>query len=461
MPPPLTLAEVPSYMWMIWAFDAVGVVFAFAFGTCLGSLTNALVYRLPRGIGVVTPPSACPSCGTTLTWRENIPVFGWLLLGGRCRFCKCKISPEYPIVEAAVGMLFVLLYLLWYVIPVHAGFGDAVWLGIDWAGLAPDWARGGLRSTWPPFVMVLLLVASLVAMTLVDAKTFSIPLVLAWFPTLVGVLTHAGFSVYVQQTVGRLPHASPGWTWVIPTPGPHGWGWIGAAVGGVAGVILANVLLAAGVFRRSFADYDTWEREALVKAGVADPDQFDPQSEEQAHLWVQYPHARREMLKEIAFLAPVVALALLGKFLAERWAGPWALDSTTFAYVPAANAPLWLQAVSGCLLGYLVGGGVVWAIRILGTLGVGKEAMGLGDVHLLAAVGACIGWLDAGLAFLASAFVGLAWVILGKVLSGKLTRVMPYGPYLAIATLLVVLCKPLVEMGLSRLLPAFAPVNLP
>lgn len=456
---PTILANIPSYMWSIWLFDAVGILFVFAFGTCLGSLTNALVYRLPRGIGVVTPPSACPSCGTTLTWRENIPVFGWIFLGGRCRFCKCKISPEYPIVEAVMGLLFVAIYVLWYIIPGR--FDSSTYFGIDWAAMAPDWTRAGLASTWPPFVMILLLVASLVAMTLVDAKTFSIPLVLAWFPTIVGLITHLAFGLYTQYTHGRLPHATPGWTWVIPTPGPHGWGWIGVSIGGMVGLGVANLLLKTGIFRRSFADYEEWEKGALAAAGVTDPDAFDPNADEQAHMWVQYPHARREMLKEIAFLAPFFAFALLGHLLAERYAGPWTFNSATFSYVPVKLAPLWLQALSGSLLGYLVGGGVVWVIRILGTLGVGKEAMGLGDVHLLAAVGACLGWIDSGLAFLASAFVGLAWVIVARIFSGKLTRVMPYGPYLAVATLLVLVCKPLIEMGLSRLMPGLAPVSLP
>ena len=89
------------------SFNIIQVIFAFAFGSCVGSLVNVLVYRLPLGISVVTPPSRCPSCSTQLTWRENIPVFGWIFLRGKCRFCKAKISAEYPLVEAFVGLLFV------------------------------------------------------------------------------------------------------------------------------------------------------------------------------------------------------------------------------------------------------------------------------------------------------------------------------------------------------------------
>jgi len=107
--------------------------------------------------------------------------------------------------------------------------------------------------------------------------------------------------------------------------------------------------------------------------------------------------------------------------------------------------------LTGVLMGYLIGGGVVWAVRILGSLAFGKEAMGLGDVHLMAAVGACLGWVDSTLAFFGAAFVGLFWFVLGSVFSGTFKRTMPYGPYLAISTVLVLLCKPLIEAGLSAL----------
>jgi leader peptidase (prepilin peptidase)/N-methyltransferase len=123
--------------------------------------------------------------------------------------------------------------------------------------------------------------------------------------------------------------------------------------------------------------------------------------------------------------------------------------------------PLWLSVLGGVLLGYLVGGGVVWGTRIAGSLGFGKEAMGLGDVHLMAAVGACLGWIDAVLAFFLAAFVGVAWAVLGVVAGGKVKRSMPYGPFLAVATLLVLFCKPLIERGLTRLLHAEVPINLP
>jgi len=178
-------------------------------------------------------------------------------------------------------------------------------------------------------------------------------------------------------------------------------------------------------------------------------------------VWVQYPHARREMMKEVVFVAPVVALAYLGGALASRWMGPATWDAASGALVLPHPPQLWLSVLGGVLLGYLVGGGVVWATRICGSLGFGKEAMGLGDVHLMAAVGACVGWIDAVLAFFLAAFVGVAWAVLGAVLGGKVKRSMPYGPFLAVATLLVLFCKPLIEKGLTLMMHATPPINLP
>jgi leader peptidase (prepilin peptidase)/N-methyltransferase len=156
------------------------------------------------------------------------------------------------------------------------------------------------------------------------------------------------------------------------------------------------------------------------------------------------------MVREMAFLAPAAVLGWLGAmglaWLAAR-AG-W-----------GAEPPLVLKVLGGVLLGYLIGGAVVWGVRIFGSIAFGKEAMGLGDVHLMAAVGACLGWIDATVAFFLAAFVGIFWVIVSNIASGRLSRAMPYGPYLAVATILVILCKPLVEMGLGRMFAGA--VNIP
>jgi len=450
------------YYWMMLGLKLTWALFCFAYGACIGSLTNVIVYRMPLGLSIVTPPSRCPKCQTRLSWKDNIPVLGWLLLRGRCRYCKNPISPEYPIVEAVVGALFVIFYLVCYVLPPHARF-----LGLDWGAMRPDWFANEASQTWPTFVILLILVGSLVAATLVDAKTSTIPLPIVWAPTLLALVAHTGHALWAQTHAWHF-RAAQGWTWAIPTPGPTGWSWIGLALGGTLGLILAMALLATRLITRSFADYQEWEEKARAEQTAATPTALPPTpsdpsppggavpaapsessaapDERPEDLWIMYPHARREMVKELAFLCPVVLGAIAGFKLVPGWAGE-------------ALAPLWLQVLSGVLLGYLIGGGVVWAVRIAGSIAFGKEAMGLGDVHLMAAVGACLGWIDATVAFFAAAFVGLGWVILGTVFGGSLRRAMPYGPYLAVATILVFLAKPAVQLGLELL--TRQPMHLP
>ena len=85
------------------------LVLAGLLGACIGSFLNVVIYRLPLGQSLVTPPSRCPKCGYRLKFYDNIPVFGWLLLGGRCRACKNRISIQYPIVELITAVLCVIV----------------------------------------------------------------------------------------------------------------------------------------------------------------------------------------------------------------------------------------------------------------------------------------------------------------------------------------------------------------
>lgn len=83
----------------------------FTLGLILGSFFNVVIYRLPRGGSIITPPSHCPSCNTRLKVVDLIPIISFLLSGGKCRYCGEKISWQYPIVEALTGILFLLTYL--------------------------------------------------------------------------------------------------------------------------------------------------------------------------------------------------------------------------------------------------------------------------------------------------------------------------------------------------------------
>jgi leader peptidase (prepilin peptidase)/N-methyltransferase len=80
------------------------------FGLAWGSFLNVVIYRLPRGLSLMRPPSSCPRCGTRIKPYDNIPVLSYLLLRGKCRACGLKISVAYPLVELLTPVCFLLLY---------------------------------------------------------------------------------------------------------------------------------------------------------------------------------------------------------------------------------------------------------------------------------------------------------------------------------------------------------------
>ena len=86
-------------------------------GMCVGSFLNVCIHRLPAGLSIVRPPSACPKCGTSIRWYDNIPVISYLLLRGRCRGCQVPISIRYPIVELLTGLFAMITWLQFGPIP--------------------------------------------------------------------------------------------------------------------------------------------------------------------------------------------------------------------------------------------------------------------------------------------------------------------------------------------------------
>lgn len=132
-------------------------VLAFAWGSCVGSFLNVCIHRIPRDLSIVAPRSFCPGCRRPIPWYWNVPLLSYTLLGGRCRFCRRRISPRYVLVEALMAVLFVLIWFKW------AFHGDAPPLG-----LAP-------MADWKLIPVYWLAVSGLVLGTFVDFEHLIIP----------------------------------------------------------------------------------------------------------------------------------------------------------------------------------------------------------------------------------------------------------------------------------------------
>lgn len=87
------------------------IIYSFILGSVIGSFLNVVIYRLPRGENLSRPGSHCPVCNEAIKWYDNVPIFSYIALRGKCRVCKTKISIQYPLIEILTGILFLLVYL--------------------------------------------------------------------------------------------------------------------------------------------------------------------------------------------------------------------------------------------------------------------------------------------------------------------------------------------------------------
>jgi len=137
--------------------DAILVIAAVLLGLCIGSFLNVCILRLPRDQSLLRPRSTCPNCKQPIAWRDNIPLFSWLWLRGKCRWCHTAISKQYPLIEALVGVLFG-VSLLTYGLSLHAL--SAALFGTLLLGIAITDARHYIipdEFTWGGLVIGLLL----------------------------------------------------------------------------------------------------------------------------------------------------------------------------------------------------------------------------------------------------------------------------------------------------------------
>lgn len=161
------------------------LAFAFAVGACVGSFLNVCIARWPHEQSVVSPPSRCPRCGHGIRAWENVPIFGWLMLRGRCSGCRLPISPKYPIVELTVALLWAAC--AWWMGPTFVAFRVAI-VATTLLGIAlTDLEHYLIPDGFTVFGFLFLLGSSLVAAMLGEHGPFATP-----WDALVGACVGAG-----------------------------------------------------------------------------------------------------------------------------------------------------------------------------------------------------------------------------------------------------------------------------
>ena len=315
----------------------------FVFGAVVGSFLNVCIYRIPQHerlwdqlSGLNHPPSSCPYCKRRILAIDNIPILGWLILAGRCRFCRHAISVRYALIEFFNGLLWVVLYLA--IVP--AGFYAKIETSVLYSPLGSLGQQGLAHSThvWlvnAQYIYFLILAEALLVATFIDFDLMIIP---------DGV--------------------------TIP--------------GMILGVAGAFVLGAPTLWPLWF--FDSQELNGLQ---ILLPDRL---------------HWLLELPSQI----------------------PW-----------MTAHPHW-HGLFSSLMGLVVGGATVWAVRILGHWVFQREAMGFGDVVLMAMIGSFLGWQATIMVFfLVAPLCALAATAL--TLTFRSTREIPFGPYLSVGAMVVVL----------------------
>lgn len=140
---------------MLFFLELTPYIIIFIFGITIGSFLNVCIYRIPLGESIVTAPSHCMTCGWKLKWYDMVPVFSWLVLGGKCRNCKSKISVQYPIIEGVNGILYVMICAV---------------NGLEWSS-----------------VIYCFMASALLVLSIIDWRTYEIPFGINIFLFVLGV----------------------------------------------------------------------------------------------------------------------------------------------------------------------------------------------------------------------------------------------------------------------------------
>ncbi len=390
---------------MLWLAIAVAALF----GAFVGSFLNVCVYRLPRNQSVVTPPSRCLSCGTRLRWYDNLPVVGYALLRGRCRFCGTRYGMRYVWMELLVAALTAIV--AWRVLAAPDMYVApwTTWLAPG-AGV-PLWASAAAIGA------LALLVWYLLVSSLIDLDHMIIP------DELTKSLQFAAPFIAVATGIGLdFGWAPDGWLArrdafgaMIGTPGRFV-----AWFGGIVAAALVLLALSLPLAKRIYSTYCPlpWR-------------------------WSDDDH-RGFRIGVLWFLAVTVPPTLLA--LALAWWTPLPTGAGS-AVARVAGAAHLANAVLGSLTGWMS----LYLVGLLGTIVFRRNAMGFGDVKFLAPVGAFLGPIGVIYAFFLAAVCGALVGIPMRLLARQ--REIPFGPYLALGALAAATAGPYLHRLLFPAMP--------
>lgn len=468
---------VVATLWWLLFFAVVGLA--------TGSYLNVVVYRIPRGISTTSPLwSFCPRCGCRIHWYDNLPVLSYARLGGRCRACGVPISARYPAVEMLMALLTLVVLDAFCVAGLRNGAHDP-FLGIT----------DQLYYDWPIVLAHVILFGALLAMSAIDLEHYFIDVSFTNLTVLAGFALHLLWTPVAgawRPTVGSAWHR-PGVTtsavsialavvvalmWLlthrfVPSPDDESTaadavpdssettagartesGLAPAAAWLVALVFLfvigSTAVDAVSAEPRLFPAWRLLVPIALgfvLIVGTAAPARASDTTIIEA-IEAERFSARRVALRELLLLTPAILAGVIVMWLClkhDAFGGWWAglLD-----WCPRGS---WrpITGLATAASGYVIGGALGWAVRIVFTLILGREAFGTGDIHLMAAAGCVAGWPVVVMGFVLTSFLALlGWVV---TLPFKRTRAIPLVPWLSLAFLIVVVFyNRLCELGPVR-----------
>jgi leader peptidase (prepilin peptidase)/N-methyltransferase len=282
-------------------------------------------------------------------------------------------------------LLFVSLYMIYFQTHLRKGIG------------------GFLDSGFFLYLIQIIMLSAFLAASAIDLELQVIPLSICWFVTAAGLISSALAGFFYDPIIIRSYDLFPIASAKVAI----------LAAGALAGLVTSLLLLFNGIIKTSYPGEKS--------------EKINSQTE---NLPPEHYNHRLEMLKEVIFLLPIVIAAIVALKIynkSPRFANWW-ID---FSQVPV------IAGLFGSLWGYFIGCAVVWATRILGTFAFGREAMGLGDVHLMGAAGAVLGPWPVVVAFFIAPFFGLAWAFFCMFF--KKMRQIPYGPFLSIGIFVVMI----------------------